>query len=149
MERELYVSGFGSWRVLEFVHVLEHAVQTLTRIRTGGSPIMPTSVREKDKLQCKQTIYRYTCQVKQLYLFLHKDLLYACMRSIKYNILVFNWCKNCRPRLARFSVIDVTKFVTKLFYLPDLSGYIPKSTFFHLFPILTHVFIIAAPLNNQ
>ena len=71
------------------------------------------------------------------------------MRSIKYNILVLNWCKNRRPRLARFSVIDVTKFVTKLFYLPVLSCYILKSTFFQLFPILTHVLIIASQRNNQ
>ena len=41
-----------------------HAVQTVTRIRIGGSPIMPTSARERDKLQCKQTMDKYTCQVK-------------------------------------------------------------------------------------
>ena len=41
-----------------------HAVQTLSRIRTGGSPIMPTSARERDKLQCKQNMDKYTCQVK-------------------------------------------------------------------------------------
>ena len=76
---------------------------------------MPTSARDRDKLQCKQTTDKYACKVKQFYLFLHKDLLYACVRSIKYNILVFNWCKNRRPRLTRFSVIDVTKLVTKLF----------------------------------
>ena len=76
---------------------------------------MHTFARERDKLQCKQTMDKYTCQVKAVYLFLHKKLLYACMRSIKYNILVFNWCKNCRPRRARFRVINVTKFVTKLF----------------------------------
>ena len=68
-----------------------------------------------DKLQCKQTMDKFACQVKAVYLFLHKELMYACMRCIKYNILVFNWCKHCRHRLARFSVIDVTKFVTKLF----------------------------------
>ena len=33
-----------------------HAVQTLSRIRTGGSPIIPTSARERDKLKCKQTM---------------------------------------------------------------------------------------------
>ena len=110
---------------------------------------MPTSTREKHKLQCKQTVDKYICQVKQFYVFLDKDLLYVCMRSIKYNILVFNWCKNCRPRLARFRVIYFTKCVKKLFYLPDLSCYEPKSTFFHPFPILMHVLIIANPPNNQ
>ena len=64
-------------------------------------------------------------------------------------VFVFNWCKNRHSRLARFSVIDVTKFVTKVFYLPVLSCYILKSTFFQLFPILTHVLIIASQLNNQ
>ena len=37
---------------------------SLSRIRTGGSPIMPTSARERGKLQCKQTMDKYTCQVK-------------------------------------------------------------------------------------
>ena len=80
---------------------------------------------------------------------LRNNLLYACVRSIKYNILVFNWCKNRRPRLARFSVIDVTKFLTKLFYLHVLSCYILKSTFSQLFLIPTHVLIIASQSNNQ
>ena len=71
-----------------------------------------------------------------------------CVHSIKYNILVFNWCKNRRPRRVRFSVIDVTKFVTRLFYLPLLSCYILKSTILQLFLIPTHVLIIASRLNN-
>ena len=46
------------------LRVYDHAVQTVTRIRIGGSPIMPTSARERDKLQCKQIMDKYTCQVK-------------------------------------------------------------------------------------
>ena len=110
---------------------------------------MHTSARERDKLQCKQTMDKYTCQVKPVLLISNKDLLYAYVRSIKNNILVFNWCKNRCPRLARFSVIDVTKLKTKLFYLHVLPRYILKSTFFQLFPILTHVLIIACQPNNQ
>ena len=71
------------------------------------------------------------------------------MRSLKFNVISFNWCKNYCPRLARFSVIDVTKFVTKLFYLPVPSCCILKSTFFQLFPIFTHVLVIAAERSNQ
>ena len=71
------------------------------------------------------------------------------MRSLKHNVPIFNWCKNYCPRLARFSVIDVTKFVTKLFYLPVPSCRILKSTFFQLFPILTHVLITAAELSKK
>ena len=75
------------------------------------------------------------------------------MRSLKHNVPFFNWFKNYCPRLARFSVIDVTKFVTKLFYLvyiiPVPSCCILKSTFFQLFPILTHVLIIAVELSNH
>ena len=71
------------------------------------------------------------------------------MRSLKHNVPFFNWCKNYCPRLARFGAIDVTKFVTKLFYLPVPSCCILKSTFSKLFPILTHVLIIAAELSNQ
>ena len=71
------------------------------------------------------------------------------MRSLKYNVPSFNWCKNYCPRLARFSVIDAKKFVMKLFYLPVPSCCILKSTFFKLFPILIHVLSIAAELSNQ
>ena len=92
---------------------------------------------------------KYTCQVKSVLLISYKDLLYACVRSIEYNILVFNWCINRCPRHARFCVIDLTKFVTTLFYLFVLSCYILKSTFFQLFPILTNALIIAGQLNNQ
>ena len=67
--------------------------------------------------------------------------------SLKYTVPFFNWCKNYCPRLARFSVIDVTKFVTKLFYLPVPSCCILK--FFPDISFLTHVLIIAAELSNQ
>ena len=68
------------------------------------------------------------------------------MRSIKYNIYAFNWCKNCRHRLARFSVID-KKNCDEAIYLHVLSCCILKLTcFFKLFPILTHVLISAAQL---
>ena len=71
------------------------------------------------------------------------------MGSLKHNVPFFNWCKNYCSRLAKFSVNDVTKFVTKLFYLPVPSCCLLKSTFFQLFPILTHVLIIDAELSNQ
>ena len=53
-----------TYNVLYIITSYIHAVQTVTRIRIGGSPIMPTSARERDKLQCKQTMDKYTCQVK-------------------------------------------------------------------------------------